>query len=168
MAPSSEEFDYQAARSALKSEEVAAAVEKAVLLAATAEPSQAARELGTSGYVIHTIGFATYCLARFGTDPAKALDVAVNAGGDTDSIGAIVGALLGARHGASALPAALLCALEDGPMGRSHLEQLADALVEKRSGPPRFRFLQLLARNLLLFPVIFGHGLRRIVWRIWR
>ena len=159
----SQNFDLAAARSVVRNEELIAAIDKAGRLAECAEPAQAAHELGTSGFVVHTLGFASYCVARFGADPARALVVAVNAGGDTDSIGAIVGALVGARHGASALPAALLGELEDGPLGRSHLTRLADALGKGGRAPPRFRPILLLVRNLLLLPVILGHGFWRLL-----
>jgi ADP-ribosylglycohydrolase len=51
---------------------------------------------------------------------AALIDV-VNRGGDADTNGAITGALLGARHGAAAIPdrwrAAVMSALDDAPPG---------------------------------------------------
>ena len=46
--------------------------------------------------------FATFVFLRYGDDPLFALTEAVGAGGDTDSIGAIVGGWLGASRGAQA------------------------------------------------------------------
>lgn len=62
------------------------------------------RQLGTSGYVVHTVAAALYLFQTLGDSPQSALVTAVNCGGDTDSIGAVLGNLLGAWHGLRALP----------------------------------------------------------------
>jgi ADP-ribosylglycohydrolase len=83
-------------------------------------------------------------LAAFAAAPddfLRAVSIAVNAGGATDTRGAITGALAGAALGAGALPPALL----DGLEGRPYLEMAARALfhaAQQRAG----RFLRLLAR----------------------
>lgn len=48
---------------------------------------------------------AVACVTRHPDDPVAAITAAVRAGGDTDTTAAIVGALVGALHGASRLPA---------------------------------------------------------------
>lgn len=54
------------------------------------EPENSLAEIGTSGYVAETVGAAFYCFAA--TDNFKdAVVMAVKAGGDTDTIAAIVG-----------------------------------------------------------------------------
>jgi ADP-ribosyl-[dinitrogen reductase] hydrolase len=53
----------------------------------------------------------------------------VRCGGDTDTLGAMAGAVAAARMGASAIPSRWLEALEEGPKGRSHVERLADLLA---------------------------------------
>jgi ADP-ribosyl-[dinitrogen reductase] hydrolase len=53
----------------------------------------------------------------------------VRCGGDTDTIGAMAGAIAAARAGASAIPSGWLEALEEGPKGRSHVEMLAERLA---------------------------------------
>lgn len=59
--------------------------------------------LSTSGYVIHSLQTALYDgLTANGAE--EAIVTAVNRGGDTDTIGAIAGAVAGARFGASDLP----------------------------------------------------------------
>ncbi|MGC4121501.1 MAG: ADP-ribosylglycohydrolase family protein [Myxococcales bacterium] len=123
---------------------------------------EAATALGVTGFVLHTVPFAAFVYARWGADARKAIEEAVNAGGDTDTIGAIVGALVGARHGLSGLPRDLVENLEDGPLGRRHLLALSHALAAGTPArPPDFSALGLLARNLLLIPVILAHvGLR--------
>ena len=89
---------------------------------------EAAKTCGTSGFVVHTVPFATFIFLRYGDDPLFALTEAVSAGGDTDSIGAIVGGWLGALHGARQMPGELLDRIHDGPFGPTHLRALGAAL----------------------------------------
>jgi ADP-ribosylglycohydrolase len=157
-----------AARTIVSDAQLAEALDQARELAlAAAEPAEAARACGTSGFVVHTLGFATFCFLRYGDDPMRALTEAVSLGGDADSIGAIVGAWLGARHGRAALPADLIARIHDGPFGPSHLLALADALALVRQGAapalPHYSPVAALARNLALYPVVLGHGFRRLV-----
>ena len=138
------------------------------LAQAGAPTAEAAAALGVTGFVVHTVPFAAYLFARWGGDARQALEEAVNAGGDSDSIGAIVGALAGARHGLSGLPQDLVANLEDGPLGRRHLLSLAQGLASGKppTRPPGYSAIRLLARNLLLIPVILGHVGWRIVGRL--
>jgi len=59
---------------------------------------------GGSAYVLEAIPSTLYILARHGHDPEEALVRAVNDVGDTDTVGALVGAAVGALHGLDALP----------------------------------------------------------------
>jgi ADP-ribosylglycohydrolase len=127
----------------------------------------AAGELKTTGFVLHTVSFATFCFLRYGEDVHTALTEAIRAGGDTDSIGAILGAWLGARHGAAALPQELLGQIHDGPFGPTHLRALAACLADRREGRagdvPGYSAAAALLRNVALWPVILGHGFRRLL-----
>jgi ADP-ribosyl-[dinitrogen reductase] hydrolase len=60
-------------------------------------------ELQNSGFVFHTLQTALYH-ALTADSAESAIVSAVNEGGDTDSIGAVAGAIAGARFGAPALP----------------------------------------------------------------
>ncbi len=93
-----------------------------------AGPADAAAALGNSAVGDESVPTAIYAAVsqrRF----EDAVSFAVRCGGDTDTIGAMAGAIAGARDGASAIPGRWLAALEDGPRGRSHVERLARALV---------------------------------------
>ena len=59
--------------------------------------------LETSGYVVHSLQTALHD-GLFAESAEDATVTAVNRGGDTDTIGAIAGAVAGARFGASQLP----------------------------------------------------------------
>jgi ADP-ribosylglycohydrolase len=128
---------------------------------------EAAETCGNTGFVVHTVSLALFCLLRFGADPLNALQEAISAGGDTDSIGAILGGWLGTLHGEAGLPGILISRIHDGPFGPSHLRALATYLSHVRTGEtsrvPRYSPAAALTRNLALYPVILGHGLRRIL-----
>jgi ADP-ribosyl-[dinitrogen reductase] hydrolase len=59
--------------------------------------------LESSGYVVHTLQTALYH-ALTADNAKEAICEAVNMGQDTDTVGAVTGALAGARFGASSLP----------------------------------------------------------------
>jgi ADP-ribosyl-[dinitrogen reductase] hydrolase len=141
---------------------LAGALDEAASLAKRrASTSEAAALLRTSGYVVHTVPFALYCYLRYGEAPLLALQECIGAGGDTDSIAAILGAWLGARYGEAGLPAHLIAEIHDGPFGPAHLRGLASSLASG-APPPRYSWVGALLRNLALYPVVVGHGLRRI------
>jgi ADP-ribosylglycohydrolase len=157
---------YLQARQEVAEPALAAALDRAAALAYDCSPTaEAAGILGTSGFVLHTVPFAAFCLLRYGNDPLPALVEAISAGGDTDSFGAILGAWLGAHHGERGLPAGLLDRLHHGPFGPSHLRALARCLAARGEARevPRYSQPAALARNLALYPVIIGHGLRRLL-----
>ncbi len=81
--------------------------------------------LETSGYVVHSLQTALHDGLCAGT-AEEAIVTAVNRGGDTDTIGAIAGAVAGARFGASQLPGRWLDAIDE----TDEIESLAEALVE--------------------------------------
>jgi poly(ADP-ribose) glycohydrolase ARH3 len=64
----------------------------------------------------------------------EAVTIAVHCGGDTDTVGAMAGAIAGARFGAAAIPPRWLDVLEDGAYGRRHVEELAAALAARARG----------------------------------
>lgn len=156
------------ARKIVQDAELGTALDRAVELeCAGASFSEAAKVCGTSGYVVSSAAFATFGFLRHADDPMKALSESIGVGGDTDSIAAILGAWLGTRHGVSGLPDDLIRRIHDGPFGPSHLRALAACLAGVREGRqepvPRYSPTAALARNLALYPVILGHGFRRLV-----
>ena len=91
-------------------------------------PAEVARALGTAPTCPRSVPTAIYCALVRPRSPAEAITFAVSLGGDSDTIGAMAGAISGALHGASALPEAWLGSLEGGRRGRAHVEALSDRL----------------------------------------
>ena len=156
------------ARRIVSNIELGDAIDRAMQLASDGVcTAEAARICGTTGFVLHTVPFAAFCIGRYGRDPMRALSEAISAGGDTDSIGAILGSWLGALHGAGGLPAPLIARIHDGPFGPSHLRALASCLSQVRDGiacpVPRYSATGALVQNLALYPVVLAHGFRRLV-----
>ncbi|MEM0498518.1 MAG: ADP-ribosylglycohydrolase family protein, partial [Methanothrix sp.] len=85
-----------------------------VLLHSDRDPSDALELLGTSPSVHDAVPSAFYCFVRL--EPEEALVEAVNAGGDTDSVASMAGALAGARYGTSWIPERWLSQLENRDM----------------------------------------------------
>lgn len=146
------------------------ALGKALALARSEAPlAEAARVIGTSGFVVHSVALAAFAFARYGDAPQEALVETIRAGGDTDSNAAIVGAWLGALHGARALPQPLMSRLHDGPFGPTHLRALAADLAHAARGQTereaRYSWALALARNVLLYPVVLWSA-RRAVWSL--
>jgi ADP-ribosyl-[dinitrogen reductase] hydrolase len=81
--------------------------------------------LSTSGYVVHSLQTALH--DSLTADSAEeAIVMAVNRGGDTDTIGAIAGAVAGARFGASDLPERWLSDLDERDELEAFGSQLSD------------------------------------------
>ena len=106
------------------------------LLSGTLAPDEVARELGNGVSVIDSVPTAIYAFASHLSSFEEAVVWAVNLGGDTDTIGAMTGAVAGAYHGVEAIPDRWLDVLENGPKGRDYVRQLAVRLAAFASGLP--------------------------------
>ncbi len=78
----------------------------------------------SSGYVVHTLEAALWCLLRHDTYAATVL-AAVNLGDDTDTTGAVAGGLAGLAYGEAGMPAGWLAGLAR----RADIEDLARRLA---------------------------------------
>ena len=79
----------------------------------------------SGAYLLETVPCVLLILARHGNDPEAAIMRAVNDTRDNDTVGAIVGAAIGALHGVRALPARW----KDGLLGRT--ERADDGKVQE-------------------------------------
>jgi ADP-ribosyl-[dinitrogen reductase] hydrolase len=122
-----------------------------------------------SGYVNHTVPVALYCWLRWPGDVRAAVSAAAAAGGDTDTVAAIAGALVGATAGGAAVPADWLDGLLEWPRSVVWMRRLAGELAaaatdwDAAAGRPVPLFWPgLLPRNVLFLLVVLAHGVRRI------
>ncbi|GAA1284613.1 hypothetical protein Psi02_33320 [Planotetraspora silvatica] len=117
-------------------EETTAAVEAAVALAGEGRPSpEAVESLGGAWIAEEALAIGVYCALVSEDDIERALLLAVNHSGDSDSTGSLCGNLLGTRHGEAALPRPWLSRLEGGDTVTELADDLTDLLTG--SGDPR-------------------------------
>ena len=80
------------------------------------------------GYTLKAMQVALWCAVQ-ASDFEESLVAVVSAGGDTDTNGAVAGAVLGARFGLNAIPSGWRERLAEVRQGREPLEALADLLM---------------------------------------
>jgi ADP-ribosyl-[dinitrogen reductase] hydrolase len=123
---------------------------------------------GISGYCYHTVPCVFQAWFRHGDNLGKGLKEIIEAGGDTDTAGAIYGGIVGARAGKQAIPDGWIGNIIEWPRSITWIEKLggsvADALAERSStaGCPPYFGPGILIRNLLFLLIVLAHGLRRL------
>ncbi len=122
-------YDYEA--------DVPASVREAVREAADAEIADLQLDGGSMGYTLLALQVGLIALWR-ARGFEEALSDIIAAGGDTDTNGAVAGALLGARFGLQAIPQRWRNRIAEVRAGRTPLESLADRLLAANpaAGPP--------------------------------
>jgi hypothetical protein len=135
---------------------------------------------GVSGYIAHTVPVALYAWLRHPDDFRAAVEAAILLGGDTDTTGAVTGALAGASLGAAAIPPEWLSACCDWPRSARWIRALAERLggapapetsherdVRGTAGVPPaplpLCWPALPLRNLVFLALVLGHGFRRLL-----
>lgn len=153
-------------------DEFLALVRKAVSSAEKDEPTATfAASIGSpngiSGYIYHTVPCVIQTWLRFTDDFAGGLREIISAGGDTDTTGAIMGGILGARVGKQNIPEAWLNGIIEWPRSIHWIERLGSALAtalnghQKRICPPYF-VPGIILRNVFFLIVVLAHGFRRL------
>jgi len=94
------------------------------------EPEAAVR---STGYVVDTLEAAFWCVTK-GKDFEEAVVTAVNLGGDTDTLGAVVGGLAGLAWAERAIPARWLEPLARAEEIRAVADRLAQRVAERGGG----------------------------------
>ena len=117
---------------------------------------------GVSGFVDHTVPVALGCWARNPRDLRAALTEVVSLGGDTDTTAAIVGGLVGAHGGRSAVEGEWLDGLHEWPRSVAWMDRLARALA-RGEAPPTLPTLAILGRNAVFLALVYGLILRRLL-----
>ncbi|MGY1827590.1 ADP-ribosylglycohydrolase family protein [Blastococcus sp. SYSU DS0541] len=90
-----------------------------------ADPAEVARQTGNGIAAHEAVGAALGAALRHPDDPLAAILFAVRMGGDTDTVAAIAGSIVGAWTGASAIPEGLLTRIEQ----RTRIQTVAARLA---------------------------------------
>ncbi|NUQ61847.1 MAG: ADP-ribosylglycohydrolase family protein [Pirellulales bacterium] len=122
---------------------------------------------GVTGYVFHTVPVAAYAWLRHFGDFRSTVEAVLDCGGDTDTVGAIAGALAGATVGAIGIPQTWLEGIVDWPRSVGLLQRVAERLAQQREegrplGPVTYCWPAVLPRNLLFLAAVLAHGFRRL------
>jgi ADP-ribosylglycohydrolase len=123
---------------------------------------------GVSGYSLHVVPVALYAWLRHPGDFRSALVAALECGGDTDTVGAILGALCGASHGPENIPQEWIDRVAEWPRSVAFMRALAGRLAEQTQavqplGEVRCFWPGLVPRNILFLAVVLLHGFRRLL-----
>jgi ADP-ribosyl-[dinitrogen reductase] hydrolase len=122
---------------------------------------------GVTGYSLHVVPVALYAWLRHRADFRSALTSAIGCGGDTDTVGAIVGAVCGTATGKEGIPGEWIKGIWEWPRSCGFMEHLGKRLVDQRNssaplGPVRYFWPAVILRNLLFLAVVLAHGFRRL------
>jgi ADP-ribosylglycohydrolase len=122
---------------------------------------------GVTGYAYHSVPVSIYAWLRHRNDFRHALESALDCGGDTDTVGAIVGALAGAGVGKEGIPPEWIAGVCEWPRSIASLEKIAVRLARQKDtaqalGPVRYFWPGLILRNILFLVVVLIHGFRRL------
>lgn len=121
---------------------------------------------GVSGYVYSTVPAAIYLFLKYNYNFESAINTAVLLGKDTDTLSAIVGAIIGARVGVGGIPKNWMSNLAEWPRTVRWQIKLGDTLKLKfdkgeknKKVAPFWPFF--LLRNLLFIPVVIWVIIKR-------
>lgn len=98
-----------------------------ILLDRDATKEEGISELGNGEAAFNSVPTAIYSFIRFDSFEDGVV-YAVSLGGDTDTIGAMTGAISGAYYGNDAIPSDWIERLEDGEKGKDYIKWLAEEL----------------------------------------
>jgi len=125
---------------------------------------------GVSGYAYHTVPLALYAWLRHPGDYRRALASALDCGGDTDTVGAIVGALVATTSGSGGIPSEWLEGITDWPLSVEMLRKIGRDLQASRRGETGRKPIPscipwALLRNICFLLIVLVHGFSRLLPR---
>jgi ADP-ribosylglycohydrolase len=139
---------------------------------------------GVSGYVFHTVPVVLHAWFKYPLSFKEALQSVILCGGDTDTTGAIIGAVVGAGVGEEGIPKEWIENVWEWPRNVEWMRELGirlakNTLIENSADvevankgedkneknfeiPPYNKFL-ILPRNLIFMGIVLAHGFRRML-----
>lgn len=121
----------------------------------TAFAEQLTSGRGVSGFIAHTVPVAVMVFFRHADDYKQGIEHVIRAGGDTDTVAAITGALIGTRVGVEGIPLGWRQRYCDWPWSIDRLTHLRR--------PPLVLWPMIVLRNVGFFLVVLTHLLRRLL-----
>jgi ADP-ribosylglycohydrolase len=123
---------------------------------------------GISGYIYNTVPVVAYAWFRHFGNFEDTVSSVLGCGGDTDTTGAIAGALAGAVCGEQGIPQDWVEGLWEWPRSLRVMRTIAERLAEaKRSrenpGPVSYFLPGVLVRNLFFLTIVLAWGFRRLL-----
>ena len=121
---------------------------------------------GVTGYIYHTVPVAIYTWLRYYGDFKTTLTEVLNCGGDTDTVGAITGALAGTTVGENGIPKKWIDDIIEWPRSTTVLRKVADATTAQNNGKVkmiRYFWPGIIIRNVFQLIVVLGHVALRLV-----
>ena len=116
-----------------------------------------------SGYAYHSVPIALYAWLRHRHDPRGCLSAILACGGDTDTIGAMAGALLGVEGGPKGLPQDFVEGILEWPLALHRLKALGSRLGADDPRPVSWSWMFQPFRNSVFLLVVLAHGFRRLL-----
>ena len=107
---------------------------------------------GVGGYIYQTIPIVIHSYQRNSNNFKEAVLSVIRCGGDTDTTGAIVGAIVGAK--VEEFPKEWIKTLSDYPITPSFMEKLSYQIIEKNKKVVKNYYLLMLLRNIIFFFII--------------
>ncbi|MFH1023351.1 MAG: ADP-ribosylglycohydrolase family protein [Planctomycetota bacterium] len=123
---------------------------------------------GVTGYIYHTVPVVLFAWHKHFGDYEKTLTSVLDCGGDTDTTGAIVGALAGLSVGEKGIPPDWIHGICDWPRSPSLLRNVADRLSELKENnvkiePCQYFWPGVVLRNFAFLLIVLSHGFRRLL-----
>lgn len=123
---------------------------------------------GVGGYIYHTLPVVVQIVLRHNDNYEQAITEAIACGGDTDTVAAIIGGIVGANVGKAGIPNDWVEKLKDWPRDKHYIRLLGEELaVVKWTGKTgRTQWMdpiRLLLRNAFFMLWVLAHGFRRLL-----
>ncbi|MBM7623408.1 ADP-ribosylglycohydrolase family protein [Sporohalobacter salinus] len=94
------------------------------------QPEVVRDKLGNDAKIFNSVPTSIYSFLINTDDFSEAVTYVINLGGDTDTLGAMTGAIAGAYHGYNAIPSNWLNQLENGDKGLAYVIELGEKLFQ--------------------------------------
>lgn len=123
---------------------------------------------GVSGYIYSSVPVAIHAWLYNQLDFRCAIISIVECGGDTDTVAAIAGGIIGSAVGKEGIPIDWLTNLKEWPRTLTWMERLAVQLAnciqsEKTEFPIACSRFGILPRNFIFLLIVLSHGFRRLL-----